>query len=243
MINYRYFKYRHINKYSIDSLVKGNLFFAAPEKLNDPFDCRLDIRKSIQNAASKVSDEKASLLYNFLKIEELLKRLQAAISQIGICSFSLDPKNVLMWSHYADAHKGMSILYDFPEKYLNDGEKFIGISDVSYEQDSLTNWFMELSGSLPIKSTDYDIAIELTKKLMTIKSPDWEYEKEVRIIRPKPGVLKINKEYISQICFGLHTTDCDIELIREIVSQYNHKVNLCKVVRTKQDFGIELVEI
>ena len=135
----------------------------------------------------------------------------------------------------------MSILYEFPEEYLNDGKTFIGMSDVSYKQDSLTNWFADLAGKLP---TDFDnFVIELAKQLLILKSPDWEYEEEVRIIRPQTGVLKIKKEYIKQICFGLHTPESDIELIREIVGPYNHKVELCQVVRTNQDFGIDTDEI
>jgi hypothetical protein len=50
-INYHLFKFRDIDKYTIDSLIKGTIFFSPPEKLNDPFDCNLDVKKSILNAS------------------------------------------------------------------------------------------------------------------------------------------------------------------------------------------------
>ena len=38
------FKFRAINKHLIESLVNPSLYFARPDTLNDPFDCRLDLR-------------------------------------------------------------------------------------------------------------------------------------------------------------------------------------------------------
>lgn len=241
MSEYRFFKYRDINKYSLDSLVRGVLYFAPPAKLNDPFDCKLDIKKSILHAASKLKNEAAGNLIAFAEDEKLYENIRDDISRIGICSFSLDTKNVLMWSHYSNNHRGMTILYEFPEKYLNDKDLFIGITNVSYEEDSLTSWFMSIAEKTDMSTKDY--ILELAQVVLTSKNPEWEYEKEVRIIRPEPGIFEIENEFIKQICFGLHTPEEDIELVREIVSHYDHEVTLCKVIRTQSDFGIDLQEI
>ena len=118
MREHLYFKYRDINKYSLDSLVKGSLYFASPEALNDPFDCKLDIQKSLLLAIKKLNSEQNRKLVDLVKDEQFYEKIQKAISRIGVCSFSLDTKNVLMWSHYSNNHKGMTILYRFPEEYL-----------------------------------------------------------------------------------------------------------------------------
>ena len=240
MKDYFYFKYRDINKYSLDSLIKGSLYFASPDKLNDPFDCRLDIKKSILHAASKLKGEQASKIIALSKDENLYESIKEDFSRIGVCSFSLDSKNVVMWSHYANNHKGITILYDFPEIYLNDKNKFIGITEVSYEEDPLTNWFVHIASKSKMILKDY--IFELARLLLTSKDPGWAYENEVRIIRPTPGNFEIKKEFIKQICFGLHTPKEDIKLIKEIVSYYSHNVTLCKVVRTENDFGIDIEE-
>ena len=129
-----------------------------------------------------------------------------------------------MWSHYADEHKGLAILYDFPEAYLDDGKTFIGTVEVTYEENSLTNWFLKMAKKLPTQLEE--LSIELAKIYLAVKSPDWQYEKEARIIKHEPGPLEIQKDYIKQICFGLNTPESDIDLIKEIVGHYNDKVDL-----------------
>lgn len=241
MSEYRLFKYRYINKNTLDSLIKGSLYFASPEKLNDPFDCKLDIKKSMLNASGRLKGDDANKILALSTNELLYKNIQTDISRIGICSFSLELKNVLLWSHYANDHKGISILYEFPEEYLNDGDKFIGTSDVTYEEDTLTNYFVNLISKNELSFREY--AIDIAKVLISSKSPEWSYEKEIRIIRQEPGPLIIDKSFIKQICFGLHTSDSDKELLKEIVNQYDHEVELCEAVRTENDFGIDIKEI
>ena len=234
------FKYRAINKYSIDSLVKGSIYFAAPDKLNDPFDCKVDVRKSVSNAERYSCACKSKKLMDLLNNQAFFDKFKLKISEVGICSFSLELKSVLMWSHYADEHKGMAILYEFPEVFLNEG-KFIGTVKVRYKENSLTNWFIKKANQLPMNSDD--LGVELAKKYFASKSPDWGYEKEVRIIRPKQGPFIIKKDFIKQICFGLNTPDEDIDLIKAIVAHYKHKVDLCRMVRTDSDFGLDVKKI
>ncbi|MGY5732340.1 DUF2971 domain-containing protein [Vibrio chemaguriensis] len=45
-------------------------------------------------------------------ISELSENMKQAFK---VCCFSEDPKSILMWSHYADYHKGFCIAYDFGE--------------------------------------------------------------------------------------------------------------------------------
>jgi hypothetical protein len=237
---FRFFKFRDINKRSIESLIKGTVYFSPIEKLNDPFDCKLDIKKAIDNVTSKLEKE---YLDRFAD-SNILEKFYEKVREIGICSFSLELLNTLLWSHYSNNHKGISILYEFPEHFLNDGERFIGISEVSYGENSLTNWF---ENNLDIKNNqrelEKDSFLEMIKIYFTFKSPEWWYEKEVRIIRPKHGILGIDKTYIKQICFGLNTSEDDIELIREIINNYDHKVDLCRIIRTDKDFGIDVGEL
>lgn len=236
-----YFKYREINNYSLDSLVRGTLYFAAPEELNDPFDCKLDIEKSILHAKTKLNSEQKRNLDRLLNYKKSHEVMQKSIGKIGVCSFSLDTKNVLMWSHYSNNHKGMTILYRFPEEYLNDEDYFLGNSEVKYENDPLTKWFINNAVKSEINSREY--LFKLAIIILTSKNPKWYYEKEARIIRKESGIFSIKKEFIIQICFGLNTSQEDIELIREIVSHYNHKVTLCRVIRTESDFGIDIQEM
>jgi len=225
----------------LDSLVKGSLYFSSPSKLNDPFDCKLDIRKSLLHAADKLSGWKSDRLIELSKEEKLFDSLRTDFGKIGVCSFSRDTINVLMWSHYANNHKGMTILYDFPMQYLDDGKTFIGTVDAIYEENALTNWFIKIAEQTNM--TFHDFLDGLSLLVLRSKDPMWSYEKEVRIVRPEPGNFKIDKKYIKQICFGLHTSQDDISLVTEIVKHYDHDVDLCRVIREESDFGINIEDI
>ena len=177
-----------------------------------------------------------------------LDQWQNDLKVFGICSFSLSEKNnilenPLMWSHYAEEHKGVCLFYQFPTNFINyDRNNIFGISKVEYKENPLTDWFIN-------NAEEYDsldlikFLFKLGPKTLTIKSPPWEYEEEVRMVRPKKGFLKIEKEFLKQICFGLNTPDEDKKLIIKIVSDSNYQVTFCEAIHGESDFGLTIREI
>ena len=239
----QFFKFRRIDKRFIESLVKGTLYFAHPRDLNDPFDCKLDVRKAISNAVSKLEGESRDKLQELSQDPALLGELKR-IEEVGICSFSLELKKTLLWSHYADDHKGVSVLYDFPTSFFEEkaaADEIIGVSKVTYKENYLTDWFVSIANDLPWESSK--LVKKLAKKIWTAKSPAWDDEEEARIISLRAGSLKIPEASIKQICFGLRTPDEDIELVQQIVHAFDYEVGFCKVERTHSDFGIDVKEI
>src|SRR3990172_10660948 len=141
--DYLYFKFRPINKYLVESLVRPSLYFARPDALNDPFDCKFDIRKSFERAAANANGDRKTALLAALRKGRLLEDFALQFENFGVCSFSLLEGSFdvpLLWSHYADAHRGLCLLYRFPTTFLDDPHTFIGIDTVTYEDDRLTNW-------------------------------------------------------------------------------------------------------
>jgi len=104
------FRFRAINKHLLDSLVNSKIYFAEPTCLNDPFDCRVEVLKSLDNAIIKSSPENRETLKKLRQMPGFFEKVQADISQVGVCSFSLELTNPLMWSHYADQHRGLSLM-------------------------------------------------------------------------------------------------------------------------------------
>lgn len=237
MSNYELFKFRAINKNFIDSLVKGSLYFAHQEQLNDPFDCNLDVIKSIKNAASSLSGRRATNLNNLITPRSPLNNFQRELNKLEVCSFSRHMKETLMWSHYADNHKGVCVLYEFPESFLNDDTKFIGASGVTYNPNPLTSWFKKISNRMP--ATDQELMGNLLKLVLTSKEKAWKYEKEFRVITYRHGSIDIPQSYIKQIVFGMQASKSDIELITKITKAFPTPVDLYKVERGKHDFGVK----
>lgn len=103
------FKYRKFDKNNLKLLLNRELWFAKPDTLNDPFEAN----SSFSNVLDAVWKHYPLPLDMRIKYERYLKQ---SLQQVGICSFSKARKNQLMWSHYADEHKGICI--GFKEEYL-----------------------------------------------------------------------------------------------------------------------------
>lgn len=141
MSSYVLFKFRDVNKYLIDSLVKGYLYFAHPDRLNDPFDCQVDIKRSSHNAMSKLSGNKKANLAKLAGLERYFDQIQKDTGKAGICSFSLElepcprdrpaqhPPATLVHSVHRehvlcqiDPH-GSNLLHDFPSRLKIDDNR------------------------------------------------------------------------------------------------------------------------
>ena len=244
MNDYRYFKYSLINKNLIDSLVNSALYFSLPSNLNDPFDCRIDIRKAAKFAASRVTGIRREVLLRISDLSEFVDEIQRRMTKIGVCSFSLNLEESLLWSHYADEHRGVCLMYEFPEDLLLKAvNQIVGVSEVEYGENPLSDWMIE---SVPDKIEDdfYDqFTTEILKKVLIVKARGWSYEKECRIIREKAGLFPIPKEFLKQVCFGLDTAESDIQLIQKIVDRSGYCVDYCHIHKLESDFGIRAVEI
>jgi hypothetical protein len=220
------------------------LYFALPSKLNDPFDCQIDLRKSANFAASKVSGVKREILLNITSLDSFVDDIQQRMTKIGVCSFSLSLEESLLWSHYADEHRGICLLYEFSESFFLDKvNKIVGVSDIVYGENPLSDWLIE---SIPEQITDdfYDhFTTELLKRVLIVKAEGWCYENECRIIHEHAGPFLIPKECLKQVCFGMNTPESDIQLVKKIVDSSGYNVNYCRICKKESDFAIKAVEI
>ncbi|HCI13143.1 MAG: hypothetical protein A2063_02830 [Gallionellales bacterium GWA2_60_142] len=240
--DFLYFKFKPINKYLIDSLVTPSLYFPKPDLLNDPFDCQLDVRKAFARAAEVVQGKRKNAFQAALKSNDIFENYSKQFQNLGVCSFSLLANSFdepLLWSHYADAHKGVSLLYRFTEAYLNNPKEILGVDTVKYDPNILTNWLI----NSPFQPDDSKFVEELTKVFLTAKSDAWQHEKEARIIRTTNGTLNIPHGCLEQICFGLRTPQPDIELVSKLAREYSGCTKFCKIVHADTDFGITAIEL
>lgn len=93
------------------------------------------------------------------KIQDILRK------RTGVCCFFKDaPSHPLMWAHYADSHKGFCI---------------------EYEVDKENPLFPINYSSEPLEPSIYELLLcpsETLSRILTTKSIEWQYEKEVRLI-------------------------------------------------------------
>jgi hypothetical protein len=119
-------------------LIRRELYFAAPPSLNDPYDCRINIRESLSGAVQRAKQsgnkELQQKLKRFHKIEHVYEKMDTDLAGLGVLSLAKKADNVLMWSHYAENHTGFCVGFQLSEKFtthIND-EQIVGAVDVSY---------------------------------------------------------------------------------------------------------------
>lgn len=153
-----------------NTLLKGKVYFSNPSQLNDPFE--FHVKFSWDASDSKVKEywkryvdsnnpslnrkQRKELLTKFVKDqrssgfrEEMhrnaQKRYKEILEHIGIFCLSPYNDNMLMWSHYADSHKGICLQFNRKHEFFKNAEP------VEYTDNIPTVNFVvdnELTGSL-----------------------------------------------------------------------------------------------
>jgi hypothetical protein len=175
------YKYKEFSEHSISNLINDTIWLSNPKDFNDPYDCTFTINLDINgnklienNIESYPNDIKKIILE---KIELTKQHLEKKISieknikykkSLKVFSLSENKDSILMWSHYADSHKGFCIEYEtiklgyknikfiYPLVYSN---KIIDITKYKF------NSFSPILNSL-------------------IKFDIWKYENEWRLVFP-----------------------------------------------------------
>lgn len=225
------YKFRKIDKRLIESLFSQSLYFSKPDMLNDPFDCRIDLMCALRRVESSVTGGRKNLLRSFLSNPKFFETWHSTFDNSGVCCFSRENSNTLLWSHYADAHKGVCLKYEIPGSYLKSNKfQLTAGGYVEYLAEPIKDWIK----NAPTDMTEFIIG--LVHKFLKSKSPAWAYEKEARLIRP-PGVFNFNEPVLNQICFGLRTPDEDIKLITDLARTYSGCSMFSKMFRDETEFG------
>lgn len=125
-------------------------------------------------------------------------------SKYGILSLTNDPNNLLMWSHYADNHRGFVLQFD-------ENHDFFKTSYFDNQEFSLTK--VEYSSERPVLSYSNLHSPEVYYR----KSPCWSYEQELRLIKPLSEASKIIEDHVYPIALF----ELPIEAVRGIIIGVN----------------------
>ena len=246
------------NPYHRRIVFENEIFFSSVNKFNDPFDSTIPLRydagsdEQIFNLFIKLlhkdnpnltDDELKRIARNELSYDNVrgAKRIQNTInnqrkiiaSKFGIFSASHRYDSILMWSHYANLHKGICVgfnghkLQNFIENDCAKEELIIVWDNVSYK-----SMYPVLN---PFKLSDY----ELIMQPLLIKSEDWKYEEEIRfIVFDFPNkVVKLTQSIIDKIVLGCRTPTIHKEELKHYV--VNKRIEIIQVTMKETGFGLD----
>lgn len=164
--------------WALESMRHRRLKLAMLEDMNDPFE--------LLGIELKTPEDRAFF-------QEGLKLTMNRT--IGILCFSLKWSNPVLWSHYADKHRGLCLGFDIPDQFAK---------KVTY-----------LGRRLKAEIENASIS-DAGYKLITTKYKHWQYENEVRLIFPLTHVQREGLNYF--------VSYCDLLTLREIVVGVRSKI-------------------
>lgn len=250
------------NTNTISSLVNGEFWCAKPQTFNDPLDCGLQlltemtteafvkvIEQFLKIAKDRKDSEKARAFQAAIrqaksgqipptelvnKLAELQRDVFAKkIQQIGILSLSEVSDNILMWSHYAEQHRGLCV--EIPRSENNMLAKNEHTLPVRY------------SVKKPIISVneqvlgDESLKKEIKRSLIYTKSADWAYEREWRFVAEQGNKNTKLDTKVSSIIFGFKMPAEHRRTIINILK--GHRIKFKEAILKGDEFGIDIVDV
>ncbi|GHY52764.1 hypothetical protein VCSRO70_3466 [Vibrio cholerae] len=191
---YKYTKLRE------DFFVEPFIRATQVESLNDPFEVKVTLQQIIKarmasNTFHGVDEEFDEKNFKYM-MHEFFSITQQDLSEIGIISLTEDPVNTLMWSHYADEHRGIAVQFRANGSLFegaivgNDGirnkygEDYSGLVNetpraVAYRKNRPQFDFIE---EVAVNDPDDYPHKKFNQQLIYTKANDWIYEKERRSV-------------------------------------------------------------
>jgi Protein of unknown function (DUF2971) len=251
--------YKYLTPDRIDVLEDSRIRFTQPAVFNDPFEtfpCFLEygpqLTERLQNSVkekygSQIAED--TLRQNESMVVQALVNLPKRYSKhFVILSLSKICDNILMWSHYADSHRGFVIGFDSSSLFFSpsSGKAKDGLKAVSYENE---RYVLPKNG---FQSADDPNLREANARVFFTKATCWEYEQEYRILAHPNSADKIIPtdtdydirlfnfpiESIKEVIFGFRISEPDQRRIFDIVYSKYSNAKIGKAFPDKSKFSL-----
>lgn len=234
-------------------LVCGQAYFPSPRDFNDPFDCLPCIETPasiedlethrpgfIERIALSVTDSGVSLERARALLEATLPSVTPEAlawvveqtttrtsSEMGVFCLAECLDSVLMWSHYANNHRGIALRFDM-RKQMRGGLSPLFKATYQNERPILDKFYEGLDPA------------EITASLC-VKAKFWEYEQEWRAF--KVGGARTFVEFsplvVTGVVFGANCSAEDQQWVRSVIA--GRPFTYERVVNAKRSFELQVV--
>ncbi len=208
----RFYKFRSLAAEGYEQcrqvLRQRSLHWPCPAVFNDPYDCAPLFRVSADREAFRAylksvvrergeglpRAERQTMVTQGAKVsrkvyeQALIDGHAERLAGIGVCSLSEVKDEVLMWSHYADSHRGFALVF---APAPGDGY-FEHAQSVSYTRDR------------PVIALPYRDPEAILAPALLTKADFWAYEREWRLLSPDrpPGYYRFPAAALTGLIFG-----------------------------------------
>lgn len=233
------YKFRSPDEFTKKLIQNSAIYHSSPLNFNDPFDCQLTIDTTNtfaelvdfitrNNPGFKLKEARAQAKSWQQHPVEFRRFINAAartaFSRHGVSSYALNPDSLLMWSHYANSHRGVCLKFDV----LEDVRPFSPLFPVQYEETyPVLNHIRTNNGAV-------------VTRLLTTKGKQWEYEEEWRVVKmAETGNHGFAPRALKEIIFGVNAQPKFIDDIVALVKGNNkYEVTLTRAYVSKTQFKL-----
>ena len=193
-----------------------------PKEMTDTLKVALLSIEGIRDFEERIEETRKRMISLIETYFPILSETSKRYSTMACFSESIE--SVLMWSHYADSHKGFALEYDF-RPILDQPIKNVGLFPVVYSEERFDisdyiAWEFLRTIGIPAKMPDISASI----KNALWKSDIWAYEKEWRMIDLTPRDITDEKASAIHykpvaIYYGRHMSGDDKKRLHELAKQ------------------------
>ena len=233
-------------------LSTSQIRFSSPETFNDPFEVTPPVQIIRCSQGSKEILDQINCTENHIKniFNSVGKDI---LSALKFFCLSRTKDSILMWSHYADMHKGVVIEFNTSNDIIKNAEKVIykiGTIDI----DSI------LENAKQLKSSKTTRNIRQQKKALYYhKHKDWRYEEEYRCSYPfsetellnaiqtkeqeKYVYIQIPEDSIKAIYLGCKISEINRLAILNLMKLKYPAAKCYKAQKSKDSYKLKFIEI
>jgi hypothetical protein len=149
-----------------------------------------------------------------------------AVNSAGVLSLSAKPGHILMWSHYANSHRGICIRFR-----ASSNTPFFGRAQrVIYQT------------MRPVLNLIRDTPVNQSEKALLTKADFWDYEEEWRIIEHAagPGVHKFPAGLLDGVILGARIYPENEKRIIEMINLRGEETRVLKAQSDPHAFRIRI---
>jgi len=223
-------------------LTDNKIYFPTYTEFNDPFDCNLHVshivapealrRKFRQLNPDKSESDIDAMVAAASSTSELEKRrkdirsgIHDAQKNLGILTMSARRDHIVMWSHYADSHRGICLEFAVSDSMLFG----CSLTPIIYQKE------------YPKLNVCDEMTLPWAKEYLSIKSYDWSYEEEWRIIYREHGFHGFPSNELTGVILGARISQENRQMVLACLSARQYPVRVYDAREKENEFGLDII--
>ncbi len=259
------FLYRYLSAERAKATLRDNrLYYCSPNQFNDPFDCRLhpsfegspeefrriakwladrrvpNAPRSVRRAMARGAGRRVNAEF----IERIFQKWQREVlDESGILCMTENRGDILMWSHYAEGHKGVCLEFECQIGGT------IPLPVIYAEEIPPLNFAKTFASTEARSDGEREALLEFGKLIFLTKAMNWKYEREWRYIDfaldgvRRVGLHNFPSRFLTGLILGCQIDGSERVELLELARNRSAPLSVYQAVKKPSQFELEITPI